>query len=96
MIANDFSSDTPTPNFVPGKEYSNFMIDIGLGTDCPADVREFWNSEIAKNYKGDDGRRRIRMAAINLRDRDGLHMRASDVVCPVLWLHVSTRAFSSA
>jgi hypothetical protein len=29
------------------------------------------------------------MAAINLRDRDGLHMRASDVKCPVLWLHVS-------
>jgi pimeloyl-ACP methyl ester carboxylesterase len=27
------------------------------------------------------------MAAINLRDRDGLHLRAGDVVCPVLWLH---------
>jgi hypothetical protein len=29
------------------------------------------------------------MAAINLRDRDGLHSRVEDVVCPVLWLHVS-------
>lgn len=30
------------------------------------------------------------MAAINLRDRDGLHLRAGDVKCPVLWLHVSS------
>ena len=27
------------------------------------------------------------MAAINLRDRDGLHGRLFDVRCPVLWLH---------
>ena len=27
------------------------------------------------------------MAAINLRDRDGLHSRLFDVRCPVLWLH---------
>lgn len=27
------------------------------------------------------------MAAINLRERDGLHGRLFDVRCPVLWLH---------
>ena len=27
------------------------------------------------------------MAAINLRDRDGLHSRLFDVRCPVMWLH---------
>ena len=37
----------------------------------------------------DDGRRRARMAAINLRERDGLHGRLFDVKCPVMWLHVS-------
>ena len=37
----------------------------------------------------DDGRRRARMAAINLRERDGLHGRLFDVECPVMWLHVS-------
>ena len=30
------------------------------------------------------------MAAINLRDRDGLHGRLFDVRCPVMWLHVSS------
>ena len=28
------------------------------------------------------------MAAINLRDRDGLHGRLFDIKCPVMWLHV--------
>jgi len=51
------------------------------------DVRQFWTETIKANYRGDDGRRRIRMAAINLSQRDGLHARLSDVKCPVLWLH---------
>ncbi|KAI8935429.1 hypothetical protein NX059_008007 [Plenodomus lindquistii] len=74
-------------SFVPGDDFSNFLIDVGMGTDCPSDIREYWKSEIAKNYAGDEGRKRIRMAAINLRDRDGLHSRLADVVCPVMWLH---------
>jgi pimeloyl-ACP methyl ester carboxylesterase len=43
--------------------------------------------EIQGNYQGDDGRRRARMAAINLSERDGLHSRLFDVRCPVMWLH---------
>lgn len=82
-----FSSQVKTPDFVPGQEYSDFLIDVGMGKNCPAEMRQFWTSEIEKNYKGDEGRKRIRMAAINLRDRDGLHSRVADVVCPVLWLH---------
>jgi pimeloyl-ACP methyl ester carboxylesterase len=35
------------------------------------------------------------MATINLRDRDGLHGRLSDVVCPVLWLHGTADAVYS-
>lgn len=37
--------------------------------------------------QGDEGRKRILMAAINLRDRDGLHGRLGLVKCPVLWMH---------
>lgn len=68
---------------------------MGFGKEeCPEDVRAFWIDEIKNNYQGDEGRRRIRMCAINLRDRDGLHMRLSDVLCPVLRLHVSGWTFS--
>ncbi|KAI4605511.1 hypothetical protein J4E81_006848 [Alternaria sp. BMP 2799] len=81
-------SNEPTPDFVPSTDFCNFLIDVGLGKeDCPEDVRAFWIDEIKNNYQGDEGRRRIRMCAINLRDRDGLHMRLSDVLCPVLRLH---------
>lgn len=62
----------------------------GFGPDLGAKLHDFWYGELVKNYAGDEGRKRMRMAAINLRDRDGLHLRAADVVCPVLWLHVSS------
>lgn len=76
-----------TPDFEPDDDYCNFLIDIGFGKNCAKEVREFWKKTIKQNYQGDDGRRRARMAAINLRDRDGLHSRLWDVKCPVLWLH---------
>lgn len=82
-----WSTNEKTTDFEPSEEYCNYLIDIGFGKDCPTDARNFWVKEIKANYKGDDGRRRIRMAAINLRDRDGLHGRLFDIRCPVLWLH---------
>jgi hypothetical protein len=89
LIANDFGSKNASPDFAPGSDFVTFLVNSGFGPDCPADVRAFWTKETAVNYAGDEGRKRIRMAAINLRDRDGLHSRVEDVVCPVLWLHVS-------
>jgi hypothetical protein len=74
---------------VPADEYLGFLVESGFGKECPAAVKEFWFEETRKNYRGEEGRKRIRMAAINLRERDGLHLRAGDVACPVMWLHVS-------
>ncbi|KAL8838539.1 MAG: hypothetical protein Q9170_002119 [Blastenia crenularia] len=82
-----WTSKAPTPNFEPEDEYCNFLIDIGFGKNCSKEVRDFWVKTIKSNYKGDDGRRRARMAAINLRERDGLLGRLFDVECPVMWLH---------
>ncbi|KAG9953637.1 alpha/beta-hydrolase, partial [Aureobasidium melanogenum] len=82
-------------SFRPGNEFADFLIDIGFGKDCESSVRDFWRSEIASNYVGEEGRKRIRMATINLRDRDGLHGRLTDVKCPVLWLHGTADAVYS-
>lgn len=82
-----WTSNENTPNFEPTTEYCDFLIDIGFGKDVDQQTRKFWQDTIKSNYQGDDGRRRIRMAAINLSERDGLHSRLSDVRCPVLWLH---------
>ena len=76
-----------TPQFEPDDNFCNFLIDVGFGKGCDYNARDFWTKTIKGNYRGDDGRRRARMAAINLRDRDGLHGRLSDVRCPVMWLH---------
>ncbi|KAL8851666.1 MAG: hypothetical protein Q9221_003397 [Calogaya cf. arnoldii] len=82
-----WTSKTPTPDFEPEDEFCNFLIDIGFGKECDKSLRDFWVKTIKSNYRGDDGRRRARMAAINLRERDGLHGRLFDVQCPVMWLH---------
>ena len=82
-----WTTNKPTQQFEPDEDFCNFLIDIGFGKDCESSVREFWMKTIKSNYQGDGGRRRARMAAINLRERDGLHGRLFDVRCPVMWLH---------
>ncbi|KAJ6637506.1 putative aminoacrylate hydrolase RutD, partial [Pseudolycoriella hygida] len=82
-----WTSVEATPNFELDDDYCNFLIEIGFGKNCDGNVRNHWIKTIKSNYQGDDGRRRARMAAINLRERDGLHGRLFDIKCPVLWLH---------
>jgi pimeloyl-ACP methyl ester carboxylesterase len=69
----------------------------GFGEDVPAEDRAFWHQTHQKNYTGDDGRARLRLSSINLRDRDGLHGRLDSVRCPVLWMHgTADRVYSVA
>ena len=84
---NSWTTHKTTPDFEPDNEFCNFLIDIGFGKNCDKSVRDFWTKTIKSNYQGDEGRRRARMAAINLRERDTLHGRLFDVRCPVMWLH---------
>ena len=84
---NQWTTTQQTHDFEPGDDFCNFLIDVGFGKDCSDNVRDFWKKTIKSNYKGDDGRKRARMAAINLRERDGLLGRLFDIVCPVMWLH---------
>lgn len=92
---NDWTTTQATPDFEPDTSYCDFLIDIGFGENCDKSTRDFWRKEIKANYQGDDGRKRARVAAINLKERDGLHSRLHDVRCPVLWLHVSLSVSAS-
>lgn len=85
---SQWTTNQATPDFEPATEYCDFLIDTGFGKNCDKSTREYWRKEVKANYQGDDGRRRARMAAINLKERDGLHSRLFDIRCPVLWLHV--------
>ena len=84
---DQWTTTEKTPDFEPDDGFCDFLIDVGFGASCNQDVRNFWKKTIKSNYKGDEGRRRIRMATINLRERDGLHGRLFDITCPVMWLH---------
>ncbi|KAH6619072.1 alpha/beta hydrolase [Boeremia exigua] len=81
-----WTSSIPTPDFELDDTYCNFVVDVDFGHDCPDTLRDFWKQAMKSYYSGDDGRRKLRMAAINLRDRDSLHGRLAYVHCPVLWL----------
>lgn len=83
------TSSEPTPDYAAVDEQVDPVVDIGLGKNVSVEERQFWRKRIKDNYLGDEGRRRSRMASINLRDRDSLLGRLADVRCPVLWMHVS-------
>lgn len=89
------STTENTPDFKFEDSFCDFLIDTGFGKDISHEERVFWRSAIQKNWGGNDGRKRARMAAINLRDRDGLHARLVDVNCPVLWAHGTADAVYS-
>ena len=65
---------------------ADVIMQLGFGPKYDQQMRDFWRREMVANYGGDDGKRRLRMCAINMRDRDGLHSRLVDVKCPVLWM----------
>lgn len=73
-------------DWVVPTDFVDAVLGAGLGEDVPEDERTFWHSVYQQNYTGDDGRHRLRVCTINLRDRDGLHARLDGVRCPVLWL----------
>lgn len=86
-MIDGFTTKEATNDFDMPDETVAFLIELGFGKGVPQDTRDFWWHEIKTMYSGDSGRRRARMAAINLRDRDGLHARLFDITCSVLWLH---------
>ncbi|GAW23678.1 hypothetical protein ANO14919_132530 [Xylariales sp. No.14919] len=76
----------PADDFEPGNDYRDFLMDIGYGKTVEDSVKVFWGESLKANYAGDEGKRRICMAAVALASRDSLHARLPYVRCPVLWL----------
>lgn len=88
-LISGWSSKDATPEFELDDGYCGLNMNLGIGPDSDPALRSRLIADMKEHYRGDDGRKRARMAAINLRDRDGLYGRLFDVTCPVLWMHVS-------
>ena len=80
------SMKRPKPNLAA---QADVIMQLGFGSNYDAATRDFWAQQVATNYGSplDKGKRLLRMCAINMRDRDGLHSRLPDITCPVLWMH---------
>ncbi|PGH23798.1 hypothetical protein AJ80_02228 [Polytolypa hystricis UAMH7299] len=81
---------TPTsPNpedFLIDEVWCGMVSTLGFGLNVTTETIEFWKQTLRDVYKGDEGRKKVRMATMNLLQRDGLGLRVRDVKCPVYWL----------
>lgn len=91
----DLSSEVGE-SWAPSDQYCNDLIDPGFGATVDDQTRAFWTGRMKQNYRGDEGRRRLRMCTINLLERDGLRQRLDFVECPILWMHGTSDVVYSA
>lgn len=84
-----WSSPTPTPDFVVPEVWRGLVSSVGFGSDPSPELLAFWDETLKQVYSGDEGRKKLRIAVVNLFERDGLLRRLRDVKCPVYWLQVS-------
>ncbi|KAL2851180.1 Alpha/Beta hydrolase protein [Aspergillus pseudoustus] len=83
---NGWSSDAPTPDFVVEEAWCQLVGSVGFGAFATEERVDFWVKTLQEVYRGDEGRRKVRMALNCLLERDGLLMRLGDIKCPVFWL----------
>ncbi|KAI1207695.1 putative alpha/beta hydrolase [Annulohypoxylon truncatum] len=84
-FVQSWSSSTPTHDFVVGDDWIQPVLGLALGSASTPAIAEFWSKSIQRVYAGDHGRRKLRMATINVAERDGLLLRIGDIKCPVHW-----------
>ncbi|KAL2173739.1 Alpha/Beta hydrolase protein [Thermothelomyces heterothallicus CBS 202.75] len=83
----------PNPDdFVVDDVWCGMVASLGFGAAGTPDLVSFWTSTLKDVYKGDEGRRKLKMALACLLDRDGLCRRVRDITCPVYWLQGSDDA----
>ncbi|KAF5594847.1 microsomal epoxide hydrolase [Fusarium pseudoanthophilum] len=79
-------STTPTPEFVVDDVWRGLVSSVGFGSNPSPETLAFWDETLKQVYRGDEGRKKLRIAVVNLFERDGLLLRLRDVKCPVYWL----------
>lgn len=81
-----WSSPVPTEDFIVDEVWCGMVGSVGFGEHGTPDVVAFWTKVLQDVYRGDEGRRKAKMAVMNLITRDGLLARLRDIKCPVTWL----------
>lgn len=84
-----WTSKTETPEFIIDDVWCGMVASLGFSGTVSAETLAFWKETLKRTYIGEEGRKKVRMASINLLSRDGLLLRLQDIQCPVYWLQVS-------
>lgn len=79
----------PNPDFVVDEVWRGMVASLGFSGTVGPETLSFWDQTQKEVYSGEEGRKKLRMALLNLMERDGLLRRLPDVKCPVYWLQVS-------
>jgi hypothetical protein len=72
----------PNPDFVVDEVWRGMVAGLGFSGTVGQDVLSFWDQTVKEVYSGDEGRKRLRMALINIMERDGLIRRLFPVAIP--------------
>ncbi|KAH6973010.1 Alpha/Beta hydrolase protein [Ilyonectria sp. MPI-CAGE-AT-0026] len=81
-----WGSAEPTPDFVVDEIWRGLVASVGFGSSVTPETLAFWHATLKDVYKGDEGRKKLRVAVACLLERDGLMLRVRDIKCPVYWL----------
>ncbi|KAI6363223.1 hypothetical protein MCOR25_005942 [Pyricularia grisea] len=81
-----WSTTESTPDFVVDDAWCQAVGSLGFSGAVAPETLQFWTDTLRSVYRGDRGRWMLKMALVNLVERDGLLWRLRDVVCPVYWL----------
>lgn len=79
---------SPIADFVVDDVWCGMVGSVGFGDHGTPDKSAFWTKTLQEVYRGDEGRKKAKMALLNLLTRDGLLLRLKDIKCPVHWLQV--------
>lgn len=90
-----WTSGTATPDFVVDEVWCGMVGSVGFGAFATEESGAFWKQTLQEVYRGDEGRKKVRMALNCLIERDGLLLRLRDIQCPVYWLQVSPIALTA-
>lgn len=79
---------SPITDFVVDDVWCGMVGSVGFGDHGTPEKAAFWTKTLQEVYRGDEGRKKAKMALLNLLTRDGLLLRLKDIKCPVHWLQV--------
>lgn len=79
--------------FVIDDVWCGMVGSVGFGDHGTPEISAYWTSVLKQIYRGEKGRKKARLALLNLITRDGLLLRLEGVQCPVHWLQVRCPTF---